>query len=53
MTKSDFTFLCNEAMVSPDVALENDFVRKVLKEDKSSNSVVNQVKLATFLSTEF
>ena len=52
MTKSDFTFLCNEAMVSPDVALENDFVRKVLKQDKS-NSVYYQLKLATVLSTEF
>ena len=53
MTKSNFVFLCNEAMIEPNIALENKFVRKVLKEDKSSNSIANQIKLATVLSTEF
>ncbi len=53
MTKSDFTFLCNQAMVAPEVALENKFVRQVLKEDKDKNNVANQIKLVAVLSTEF
>jgi len=53
MTKSDFTFLCNQAMVAPEVALENKFVRQVLKEDKEANNVANQIKLVAVLSTQF
>jgi|TARA_R110000751_G_scaffold4214_5_gene20213 hypothetical protein len=40
-------------MVEPNLALENKFVCKILKEDQSLNSVANQIKLATVLSTEF
>jgi len=53
MTKSDFMFLCNEASVAPEVALENKFVRQVLKEDKETNSVINQIKLVAVLTSQF
>lgn len=53
MTKSDFLFLCNEASVTPQIALENKFVRQVLNEDKDNNNVANQIKLVAVLSTQF
>jgi hypothetical protein len=53
MTKSDFLFLCNQASVTPEIALENKFVRQVLKEDKDKNNVANQIKLVAVLSTQF
>jgi hypothetical protein len=40
-------------MVAPEVALENKFVRQVLKEDKDKNDVANQIKLVAVLSTKF
>jgi len=53
MTKSNFVFLCNQSLVAPDIALENKYVRQVLKEDRHVHSVANQIKLAVVLSTQF
>ena len=49
MTQNDFQFICDQHGVLPEIALEHDFVREVLKDDVSRPSVSNQIKLSTYL----
>ena len=47
MTKTQFILLCNEYMIHPSIALENDNVLQALKDRKP----IEQIK--TILETEF
>jgi len=47
MTKTQFILLCNEYMIEPSIALENDNILQALRERKS----IEQIK--TILETEF
>lgn len=49
MTQNDFQFICDDVGVLPEIALEHDFVRAVLKDDVSRPSLSNQLKLSTYL----
>jgi hypothetical protein len=49
MSANDFQYICGEHGILPQVALEHDFVRQVLREDKGKNSISNQIKLSTYL----
>ena len=49
MSANDFQFICGEHGILPKVALEHDFVRQVLREDKGKSSITNQIKLSTYL----
>jgi hypothetical protein len=53
MSANDFQFICGEVGILPQVALEDDFVRTILKEDKGKCSVTNQIKLSTYLHDNF
>ena len=53
MTANEFQFKCEEVGVLPELALEHDFVRQVLKDDISKKSITNQLKLSTYLHEQF
>lgn len=55
MTSSDFLYLCNEAGVLPEIALENKQITSVLKKSKQRklNTVVAQITVATILRQQF
>ena len=47
MTKIQFILLCNEYMIEPSIALENDNILQALRERKSIETI------KTILETEF
>lgn len=49
MTKNDFVWICNEHNILPSIALEDDMVRKILKQDQEKPSVNNEILLSTYL----
>lgn len=49
MTQNDFQFICDQHAVLPEVALEHEFVLKVLKDDASRPSLSNQMKLSAYI----
>lgn len=49
MTQNDFQFICDEHGVLLEVALEHEFVLKVLKDDVSRPSLANQLKLSAYI----
>ena len=55
MNKNDFLEICNLNCVSPSIALENELIRKTLKEikDKKLNFIKGQLLINTILQTEF
>ena len=53
MTKSNFISLCGLAFIAPEIAIENDKVFNLLKEDANINSPINEVRMIDLLVTEF
>lgn len=53
MKKVDFISICNERKIHPEIALENEEVKKFLKKNKNNNSVVCQLTFAAVLDNEF
>lgn len=53
MTKSTFINLCGAAFVAPEIAIENDKVLNLLKEDANINSPINEVRMIDLLVKEF
>lgn len=55
MTKNDFVEICNLNCVSPSIAIENELIRKTLKEikDKKLNDIKGQLLINTILKTDF
>lgn len=53
MTKSSFTYLCGFVSIAPEIAIENDKVFNLLKEDANINSPINEVRMIDLLVTEF
>jgi|11BtaG_2_1085332.scaffolds.fasta_scaffold00040_49 hypothetical protein len=55
MTRNDFNFICSSNAVSPDIALENERVRALLKRSihphNSKYEVAKDVKLQLELNT--
>jgi hypothetical protein len=49
MTKNDFVWICNQHSILPSIALEDDMVRKILKQDQGKSSVTNELLLSTYL----
>ena len=55
MTKNDFVEICNLNCVAPSIALENELIRKTLKEikDNKLNDIKGQLLINTILKTDF
>lgn len=47
MTKNDFVWICNQHNILPNIALEDDIVKKIIK--SNSKSLVKQFALNTYL----
>lgn len=47
MTRNDFVWICNQHNILPNIALEDDIVKKIIK--SNSNSLVKQFALNTYL----
>lgn len=52
MKTNDFLYLCREHDIKPTTALEDKFIRKILKQDKGKSSITNQILLSTYLKTK-
>lgn len=50
MTKQDFLFICNENLINPNVALEDNGVIEILKKN---GGVQQQLLLNTYLQKNF
>lgn len=53
MTKNDFNAMCGKYLVDPAIVLEDEFVQKVLKEDKGKHTVFNEITLNTYIQLNF
>ena len=55
MTRNDFVEICNINCVAPSIAIENELIRKTLKEikDKKLNDIKGQLLINIILQTEF
>jgi hypothetical protein len=49
MKQNDFVWICNQHNILPSIALEDDMVRKILKQDQGKSSVTNELLLSTYL----
>ena len=49
MTRNDFYWICNEHNILPSIALEDEMVQKILKQDQQKPSVTNEILLSTYL----
>jgi hypothetical protein len=49
MTRNNFVWICNEHNILPSIALGDDMVRKILKQDNGKSSVTNEILLSTYL----
>lgn len=49
MTRNDFVWICNQHSILPSIALEDDTVQKILKQDQGKSSVTNEILLSTYL----
>ena len=55
MTRNDFVEICNLNCVAPSIAIENELIRKTLKEikDNKLNDIKGQLLINTILKTDF
>jgi hypothetical protein len=53
MTRNDFVFICNEYSILPSIVLEDNFVRKILKDDNGKSSIKNELLLSTYIKENF
>lgn len=53
MTKADFISICNDRTINPNIALENEEVKKFLKKNKGNNSITCQLRFTAVLDLEF
>lgn len=49
MTRNDFYWICSEHNILPSIALEDEMVQKILKQDQGKSSVTNEILLSTYL----
>lgn len=53
MTRFNFNYICELLLVSPSIALENEDVRQVLKDDEGFNYPENETRLLEILLYDF